>query len=500
MAADSIAIHGRGRLLPGGTADAATVTFADDGFTLAIDADVRVAAYRDLATIAVQEGSALIVLGSDTGAERILLDQFGSAQGQLVRELRERRLRQRLGDALITVAAGEPVALVEYDDGSRQGVAQLAYDPWGAVIAPLDERLPWIRIRRSRIEAVRPNEGEGTVEVDYSGGAGGAVDAGGEGGSGGLAAGGTGAGSGDGSGPSHLRLLGLGRDVRVHADRLAGLRTAAHADAGRMIATLIPDAAYGARQEAARLLVDGNPATPADLPGSWADIEAGVLVEPTFASSYAGLRAKAGDLAELRSIAMSPMAPGADEARSWFLVPLPGNLVALELVSSGAHATYLFRVQPRAAYAGGRTDPAAVAIAVRDISEGLVDSRFLREPLALPDDQLRQPAALRYRLALAALPSLATARARFVARIVHRDDRSWAAALDDLIAWHAAARDDSAVWPGRAAQEAEVEAAAAADSGAGEAGPTDPTDPAGQADGSAPGPSAIPATPTRGGS
>jgi hypothetical protein len=112
-------------------------------------------------------------------------------------------------------------------------------------------------------------------------------------------------------------------------------------------------------------------------------------------------------------------------------------------------------------------------VAVAEISESLVDSRFLREPMALPDDQLRQPKALRYRLALAALPSLASARARFVARIVHRDDASWAAALDDLMAWHATARDDAAVWPGRAAQEAEVAAAGGGD----DSSAPDPTSP-----------------------
>jgi hypothetical protein len=147
-------------------------------------------------------------------------------------------------------------------------------------------------------------------------------------------------------------------------------------------------------------------------------------------------------------------------AKSWFFVPLPGNLVALELVSEGAHATYLFRAVPRATYDGGPTDSAGIAAVVRDVSEALVDSRFLREPMALPDDQLRQPANLRYGLALRALPSLAAARARFVARIVHRDDLSWSGALDDLVVWHTAARDDAAVWPGRAGQEAMVAEAA----------------------------------------
>ncbi len=79
--------------------------------------------------------------------------------------------------------------------------------------------------------------------------------------------------------------------------------------------------------------------------------------------------------------------------------------------------------------------------------------------MALTDEALAAPRSLRYRLALAALPSLADARGRFVARLVHRDDASWAAALADLIAWHTAVRDDGAIWPGRAAQDAIVDEA-----------------------------------------
>ncbi len=101
------------------------------------------------------------------------------------------------------------------------------------------------------------------------------------------------------------------------------------------------------------------------------------------------------------------------------------------------------------------------------ISAALVDARFLREPIALPDDQLATPEGIRYRLALRALPSLAAARAAFVGRLVHRDEDSWGAALDDLIAWHAACRDDAAVWPGRTTQEAQV---AEASGGGGTAG------------------------------
>ena len=104
-----------------------------------------------------------------------------------------------------------------------------------------------------------------------------------------------------------------------------------------------------------------------------------------------------------------------------------------------------------------------MAACVADISEALVDARFLREPMALPVARLAAPDARRYRLALAAIPSLAAARRRFVARIVHADPATWATALDDLVTWHDACRDDDAEWPGRAREEVAVAAAAGSD-------------------------------------
>ncbi|MFI5258076.1 MAG: hypothetical protein ACHQ01_00475 [Candidatus Limnocylindrales bacterium] len=182
-----------------------------------------------------------------------------------------------------------------------------------------------------------------------------------------------------------------------------------------------------------------------------------MLGEPTFADSYGSLCSTAGPAAP-RWVAMSPVDPGGTDSKIWFLIAMPGNLVALELVTAGAHATYFYRVMPRAQYNGEPPEKLGIGAeqAVRDVSEALVDCRFLREPMALPADQLRLPKYLRYRLALAVLPTLAWARGRFVARIVHRDPASWSAAVADLIRWHATARDEAAEWPGRAAQEAAI--------------------------------------------
>jgi hypothetical protein len=427
---------------PGGDAAPGTVALDATAAIIAVDgAPPRTVAYRDLAVLAISGGVGLVATGPGPGDERWLLEMFGAAAGPLIATLRERRLRQRLADAFVELADGAPVDLVEYraHGGSDEaGIAQLAVDGWGATLAPLDERLPVRRLRRAAIGQVELLPEVGGVRVP--------------------------------SGTDGFDLLRLGPAAARHRQRLADLPAAAHRDSGAILARLAPDLTPIVAGQAAAALVDGRPAAAGDLGDGWQSVEQSVLSEPTFAASYVALRDRAGGGASLRWLALAPERPGSPEShRAWFLVALPGNLVALELVSEGAHATYCFRAAPRADFAGAadlaRIDAAAATRTVALVSNALVDARFLREPIALPDDQLATPKGTRYRLAIRAMPSLAAARGAFVARLVHRDEASWNAALDDLIAWHGACRDESAVWPGRAVQDALV-----ADAGRGDEG------------------------------
>ena len=417
--------------LPGGEARPGSISFGRETFLLGCEgAGPATIAYRDLTTIAIDGGVGLVVAGDGPDAPRWLLERWGPALGPVVAGMRERRLRQLLADGLVRVP-DDPVPLVEYalPDGSGSGVAHLVIHPWGAVVAPLDERRPWVRLRRPGIGEVREVAAVGGLRVFAD------------------------------DGTPVVDLPRLGPGVAGVRAALEGLRDGAVTDAGAILTALAPDLPFAARDGSARLLADGRPADRTALGATWGPIEAAVLTEPTFAASYAALVACGGGDAAVRWFGMAPEDPGSPTPRTWFLVTLPGNLVALELVSGGAHATYCFRALPRGEHRGGPTDPAAAALRVRAVSEALMDARFLREPIALPDARLALPEGRRYRLALAALPSLAAARAAFVARLVHRDEETWAAALDDLVAWHDAQRDDAAAWPGRAAQEAEVDEA-----------------------------------------
>ena len=456
--AKPMALDGQGRLLAAGAPGVAgpvRLTLDEAGFTLSRPSSPPLsAAYRDLVAIAVQPGAALLQLGDGPDAVRVVLEQFGDRLGTVIGELRQRRARQRLTDRLVQLA-DDPLPAVEYRRGDEHGVGLLARQPWALELLPFDERQVMHHIRRADIASVESDPATGSVRISV----------------------------GDATEPAGaapvLELLGLGAAVARQAADVTALRDGAFVDASTLVAGLLPDAPFGTRQRLGQRLVDGRPAPWGDLGGDAALLEPAVLSEPTFAASYRILRARGGT-APVTWFAMAPTKPGGDERKAWFLVALPGNLVALELVSEGAHATYCFRVAPRAGY-DGRPPSAGdsrLDVAVRAISAALIDARFLREPMALPADQLATARYLRYRLALAALPSLAEARRRFVARIVHTDDATWTAALDDLVAWHATARDEAAEWPGRADQEAAVLAAGGDDADATDAddGETAPAD------------------------
>jgi hypothetical protein len=447
-------VKGWSRVAPG-PAIATTVRLEPEGFSVAVgEASPWWAAYRDLERVGVDEGTVAIEVGHGATAQRLTFERFGPTLGTLARGLRDGRLRQWLTDGLLELTGSEPIELVEFAAGAMGGIASLLYHPRGVALAPLDERLPRFAIRRADIGAVSAAQESGEVRI--------------EGAAGPLARGRVPAEATvqDERAIDTLVLSGLGAMAEGHRLRWTAVRDSAAADLAAIVATLLPDAPFDVRRRASSALIEGRPVDAAMLGDAWSAVEAGVLADASFAESYRTLLARAGGDAAARWLAMAPPRPGdTDDARIWFLIGLPGNLVALELVSAGAHATYLFRVVPRAAYVDGTVDRTHLTDAVRVVSEALVDARFLREPVALPAERLAEPRYARYRLALAALPSLAAARERFVARIVHADPASWAAALDDLIRWHGSERDEEATWPGRAGQEATIGAAGPADEG-----------------------------------
>ncbi|HEY5521016.1 MAG TPA: hypothetical protein VIK08_10180 [Candidatus Limnocylindrales bacterium] len=439
-----IVVQGAGRdLAAGGAAGPVRIELRPADFAVAAAGAVPIVAnYRDATTIAVDQGKLLLILGG--GAARFVVEQLGDKLGLVVGELRERRARQQLHDRFIEVPYRERLELVEYQQADEHGVAQIAYHEWGVALLPVDERRSVRLVRRADIATVVADPDHGTVTIQLAPGPGANAQ-------------------------QPIQLAALGDQNDHHRQRLAGLRVGAATDAATIIAQLLPDAPFQVRQRASSLLVDGIPASQSELAEAWPFVERAVLVDPTFAASYHALVARGtvdGQVppAWLALAPRQPIVAGAqlqtdpDESdyMSWFLVGLPGNLVAFELVSAGSHATYLFRIVSRAQYGG---QPPAELIpqlgqAVYDISESLIDARFLREMIYLTDAALADPRYTRHRFAIAALPSLQMARWRFVGRLIHRDDATWAAALDDAIKFNGASRDDAQVWPGGVAATA----------------------------------------------
>ena len=408
-----VVVTGTGRNPAQSTGPAALrIEMAPDALTIALAGQQPVvAAYRDLETVAVDQGRVLLVLGG--GQIRLVAEQLGANLATLVGELRERRARQMLTDRLIDLPDDERLELVEYSADGEHGVAQFAFHPWGCALLPLDERRPWRLVRRADIAAVTPDQSHGQVRLEVAARPGR-----------------------DGYG---FELLGLGLDTVRTAQRFSVLHDGALSDAAAIVAALIPDAPLAVRQRAGGLLVDGHPTSQAELGDGWAPIEKAVLSEPTFAASYSTLSAKGAsvDGGGRQWIALAPARPlDPSEHRAWFLVGLPADLVAFELVSEGAHATYLFRARD------------SFEAAVFDVSECLIDTRFLRSAIYLTDAALADARYLKQRLAIAALPSLRAARARFVGRLIHTDETAWAGALDDAIKWSAANPGAATAWPG----------------------------------------------------
>ena len=103
MSDDAVVVSAEARIAGGSASSAACrITLGPDRLEIDVTgAPPLVAAYRDLATIASQPGSTLLVFGTGSDAVRVIVERLGDQVGRLLGELRERRSRQRLADALV---------------------------------------------------------------------------------------------------------------------------------------------------------------------------------------------------------------------------------------------------------------------------------------------------------------------------------------------------------------------------------------------------------------
>ncbi|MBI5549715.1 MAG: hypothetical protein HY901_37995 [Deltaproteobacteria bacterium] len=121
----------------------------------------------------------------------------------------------------------------------------------------------------------------------------------------------------------------------------------------------------------------------------------------------------------------------------WFAFPVlfedrskPGNAVAIEAVTRGGRATYLFRIAPPEIYREASSEELTRLSRERitSVSLALVALGFKREPLYLPEERIHTGPYARYRLALRLSAALKAARASFVGRAIHGP--GWASQIE----------------------------------------------------------------------
>jgi hypothetical protein len=97
------------------------------------------------------------------------------------------------------------------------------------------------------------------------------------------------------------------------------------------------------------------------------------------------------------------------------------NAVAQEVVSETGHATYLFRLLPADRFGSLQGDGLAdeVGRAIARLNRALLLLNFRRDPIRLPEKELRQTEHARYLVALRHLDYLRWARGAFLGRAVH---------------------------------------------------------------------------------
>lgn len=151
--------------------------------------------------------------------------------------------------------------------------------------------------------------------------------------------------------------------------------------------------------------------------------------------------AEAGEEGAAEEAAPEPEADGGESPMAgrvaWFAFPVysedrrrPGNAVAIEAVTRGGRATYLFRIAPPEVYREASLEElrGLARDRVRSVSRALVALTFKREPIYLPDEKIRSGPYARYRLALRLSAPLKASRLSFVGRAIHGP--GWARQID----------------------------------------------------------------------
>ncbi|HHX87345.1 MAG TPA: hypothetical protein GX693_04090, partial [Firmicutes bacterium] len=212
----------------------------------------------------------------------------------------------------------------------------------------------------------------------------------------------------------------------------------------------------------AHLFRDGQAASRSEIesvsPVFWNELERAISCSP-IAEEYAYLKSLARQ--DKICIGVKKGLMGELTGRYiWCLFPMysldltqPGNALAMESFSStengGGKATYFFRLVSRKDYPGSVDLDALhqeADIFIRQINRCLLAINFRREPIYLSEEKLAEPLYIKYRYALARLPSLRELRARFIGRVSHTTPEQWRRDVDNLLKFNVSSRSDLEQW------------------------------------------------------
>lgn len=227
-----------------------------------------------------------------------------------------------------------------------------------------------------------------------------------------------------------------------------------------LLEDLFPDASPASIRSLIPLMKDGKAVSQSQLnkafPGGWRILEnrldaAGLkdsiqyLLSLTQGEPYAGV--KRGLMGDLTGEYL------------WFLIPiysidpkLPGNAVAMEAVAGdgSGKATYFFRIKPRNIYARGlHSDEELIEdgrIVIKEINRAMLAINFRREPIYLPEKQLKETVNLRYKTAFQKLASLQRLRELFIGRVIHSSPEKWQKDVLDLLKFNVSIFNDEEKW------------------------------------------------------
>lgn len=132
----------------------------------------------------------------------------------------------------------------------------------------------------------------------------------------------------------------------------------------------------------------------------------------------------------------------------WFMVPLPSNAIAMEVVTAPGHATYFFKIKSRGEFRSVSLAAlqADIAQVMDDLSLSLIDLRFRRTPIYIGEEMFNRPEYVVYKFAVKKLSNLRRIRELFIGRVIHRSLDQWKKDTESLLQWNTSIKDDSQKW------------------------------------------------------